>query len=155
MLTKRTGALTSRSLLKPVPSDLAERAGTNLPGIPHAKRVPRLYRQWLKLAVACPTSQLCELNSHAQMNERFMIILRQKFREGAGERDPDRVRVLVQSCERSLAMFREIAADSAKRKFPEARPRVHYERVGVIGLGKVNFTQMFKEYVNTYIKRLW
>uniref|UniRef100_A0A7S1Q788 Uncharacterized protein n=1 Tax=Neobodo designis TaxID=312471 RepID=A0A7S1Q788_NEODS len=155
MLTRRTGALTSKSVLKAVPSDLAEKAGTNLPGIPHAKRVPRLYRQWLKLAVACPTSQLCELNSRTQMNERFMIILRQKFREGAGERDPERVRVLVQSCERSLAMFREIAADSAKRKFPEARPRVHLERAGHLNLTKVNFKQMFKEYVNCYLKRKW
>jgi len=155
MLTKRTGALTSKTLLKPVPGDLATRAGTNLPGIPHAKRVPRLYRQWLKLAVACPTSQLCELNSHTQMNERFMIILRQKFREGADERDPERVRVLVQSCERSLAMFREIAADSAKRKFPEARPRLNVVRTGSISLAKVNFTQMFKEYVNCYLRRKW
>jgi hypothetical protein len=155
MLTTRTGALTSKTLLQPVPSDLVAKAGTNLPGIPHANRVSRLYRQWLKLAVACPTSQLCELNSHTQMNERFIIMLRQKFREGAAERDPTRVRVLVQSCERSLAMFREIAADSAKRKFPEARPRLNYAKVGVIGLGKINFTQMFKEYVNNYFRRKW
>ncbi len=155
MLTTRTGALTSKTLLKPVPRDLAERAGTDLPGIPHGKRVPRLYRQWLKLAVLCPTSQLCEFNSHTQMNERFMIILRQKFREGANERDPDRVRVLVQSCERSLAMFREIAADVPKRKFPEARPRPNYNKVGVLQLGKVNYKQMLREYVNCYFKRSW
>lgn len=155
MLAKRTGALTSRQRLPSAPPSLAENAGTNLPGIPHANRVVRLYRQWLKLAVLCPTSALCELNEHTQMNERMMIMLRQKFREGAMERDPKRVRVLVQSCERSLAMFRDLAADVPKRKFPEARPRLHFEKVGVIGLGRVNFTQMFKEYVNNYIKRGW
>lgn len=155
MLTKRTGALTSRHALKPVPNDLAERAGTNLPGIPHSYRVNRLYRQWLKLAVTCPTSQYAELNSHVQMNERLMIILRQKFREGAAERDPERVRVLVHGCERSLSMFREIAADVPKRKFPEARPRPNFVKVGAMKLGRINFTQMIKEYVNSYIKRTW
>jgi hypothetical protein len=147
--------LFSRSIVPIIQKDLIQQAGTNLPGIPHQNRVARLYRQWLKLAVECPPSVLTELNEHTQMNERVMIIVRQKFREGAAVRDPQKVAVLVQSCERSLAMFRELAADGAKRKYPEAKPRISFMRTGFFELGKINFTQCMKEYVNNYIKRKW
>lgn len=147
--------LASKTLVAVVPSDLATRAGTNLPGIPHNYRVTRLYRQWLKLVVECPSSLLTEINEHTQMNEQFMIIVRQKFREGAAERDPEKVAVLVQSCERSLLMFRELAADAAKRKYPEAKPRLSFLRMGFFELGKINYHQMMKEYVNNYLFRKW
>ena len=155
MLAKRTGALTSKQLLTPVPSDLAQRAGTLVPGIPHTNHVTRLYRQWLKLAVECPTSILADLNEHAQMNERMMIIVRQKFREGAGERDPQRVRVLLHGGERSLKMFRELAADGAKRKFPEGKPRINGHKMSMLEMAYVNYKQMAKEYFNLYAKRTW
>lgn len=147
--------LVSKSVVPVIQSDLAARAGTNLPGIPHAYRVSRLYRQWLKLVVECPSSLLTELNEHTQMNEQFMIIVRQKFREGAAVRDPQKVAILVQSCERSLLMFRELAADGAKRKYPEAKPRISFFRTGFLELGKINYTQCLKEYFNNYIKRQW
>ncbi|AAZ10131.1 Complex 1 protein (LYR family), putative [Trypanosoma equiperdum] len=138
-----------------IPSDIIERAGTNLPGIPHKYRVCRAYRQWLKLAVLCPHSLLCELNEHAQMNERFVIIVRQKFREGEELRDPEEIAVAVQSCERSLAMFRFLAADGARRRFPEAKPRLNLHKMGFMEMAKINYTQMAKEYWNTYIMRRW
>lgn len=139
----------------PLPPAIVERAGTDLPGIPHRSRIPRLYRQWLKLAVECPPSRLAEANEHAQMNERMMVIVRQKFREGAKERDPDRIAMLVTSCERSLAMFREIAADGVKRKYPETKPRLNLHKFGFIELGKINYHQMVKEYWNAFMKRQW
>ncbi|CBZ27668.1 conserved hypothetical protein [Leishmania mexicana MHOM/GT/2001/U1103] len=145
----------SKALVAPVSEVVIRDAGTNLPGIPHANRVCRSYRQWLKLAVLCPPSALCDLNEHAQMNERFVIILRQKFREGAELRDPDQIAVAVQSCERSLAMFRFLAADGAKRKFPEAKPRLNLHKMGFLEMGKLNYKQMVKEYWNTYVLRKW
>ena len=155
MLQRSSCRLPSKSALVPIERSLFDAAGTNLPGIPHTSRVPRLYRQWLKLAVECPPSRLAEANDHAQMNERLMVIIRQKFREGATERDPDRVRALVISCERSLAMFRELAADGAKRKFPEAKPRLNLHKFGFLELGKINYHQMAKEYWNSFIMRKW
>lgn len=154
---------------------------TDLPGIPHAARVCRLYRQWLKLAVLCPPSLLCELNEHAQMNERFVVIIRQKFREGAekfrppvqsggigsvrrskesatfvdSEGNREAISIMLQSCERSLSMFRALAADAAKRKYPEGKPRLNLHKMGFMEMGKINFTQMAKEYWNTYIMRRW
>ncbi|EAN87253.1 hypothetical protein C3747_93g104 [Trypanosoma cruzi] len=148
-------ALCSKALVAPVAADVIERAGTNLPGIPHTYRVCRAYRQWLKLAVLCPPSALCELNEHAQMNERFVIIIRQKFREGAELRDPEQIAVAVQTSERSLAMFRFLAADGAKRRFPEARPRLNLHKMGFLEMAKINYTQMAKEYWNTYVMRRW
>lgn len=145
----------SRALVAPIHKDLVERAGTDLPGIPHMYRVARLYRQWLKLAVLCPHSILCDLNEHVQMNERLVIIVRQRFREGAECRDPEKVAVLVQDCERSLAMFRFLAADGAKRLYPEAKPRLNLHKMGYLQMGKINYTQMMKEYWNTYILRKW
>ncbi|CAG9575112.1 conserved hypothetical protein [Leishmania major strain Friedlin] len=145
----------SKALVPPVSEVVIRDAGTNLPGIPHANRVCRSYRQWLKLAVLCPPSALCDLNEHAQMNERFVIILRQKFREGAELRDPDQIAVAVQSCERSLAMFRFLAADGAKRQFPEAKPRLNLHKMGFLEMGKLNYKQMVKEYWNTYVLRKW
>lgn len=76
--------LSSKELTSPLHEltplySIVEQAGTNLPGIPHTNRVCRLYRQWLKLAILCPPSGLCEFNGHVQMNERFVIVLRQKF----------------------------------------------------------------------------
>ncbi|KAH9599596.1 Complex 1 LYR protein [Trypanosoma melophagium] len=147
--------LRNTALVAPVSSDLIRRAGTDLPGIPHQYRVCRSYRQWLKLAVLCPPSALCELNEHAQMNERFVIIIRQKFREGAELRDPEQIAVAVQSCERSLAMFRFLAADGAKRRFPEAKPRLNLHKMGFLEMAKINYTQMAKEYWNTYVMRRW
>jgi hypothetical protein len=147
--------LASKSVVSVVSADLAKRAGTDLPGIPHSYRVSRLYRQWLKLVVECPSSLLTEINEHTQMNEQFMIIVRQKFREGAACRDPQQVAVLVQSCERSLLMFRELAADAARRKYPEAKPRLSFLRTGFMEAGKINFTQLAKEYVNNYLWRKW
>lgn len=153
--SRACGVVQSKALVAPVADSIIEKAQTNLPGIPHANRVSRLYRQWLKLAVLCPHSGLCELNEHTQMNERFVVIVRQKFREGAEVRDPERIFVLVQSCERSLMMFRALAADAAKRKFPEAKPRINLHKMGFLELGKINYTQMAKEYWNTYILRKW
>jgi hypothetical protein len=147
--------LSSKGLVPVLSNDLAKKAGTDLPGIPHQYRVTRLYRQWLKLVVECPRSLLTEFNEHTQMNEQMMIIVRQKFREGAACRDPAQVAVLVHSCERSLCMFRELAADGVKRKFPEAKPRLSFLRAGFFELGRINYTQCMKEYVNTYIKRKW
>jgi hypothetical protein len=147
--------LFSKSVVPVVQADLAQRSGTNLPGIPHHNRVCRLYRQWLKLVVECPSSLLTSVNEHTQMNEQFMIIVRQKFRDGAGCRDPQQVAILVHSCERSLLMFRELAADGARRKFPEAKPRLSFLRTGFFELGKINYTQCFKEYVNNYLLRKW
>lgn len=155
MLAQRTGALVSRSTLPKVPPSVIEKAGTNLPGIPHQARVPRLYRQWLKLAVLCPPSQFAELNDHAQANEKLVITIRQKFREAAEERDPQRIRVLVHSGERSLAMFREIAADAAKRKYPETRPRLKFTNLKFTELAKMNFWQLGREYWTAYFKRHW
>jgi hypothetical protein len=155
MLAKRTGALTSRQHQSPVPHDLAIKAGTLVPGIPHANHVARLYRQWLKLTVTCPTSILADLNDHTQLNERLMIIVRQKFREGAGERDPIRVRILMNDCERSLGMFRELAADGAKRKFPEGKPRINMHKMSFGELLGVDLRQKAKEYFNLYAKRKW
>ena len=126
-----------------------------MPGISHKARVSRVYRQWLKLAVLCPQSELCDTNEHVQMNERLVIIIRQKFREAAELRDPERIAVAVQTSERSLAMFREIAADSAKRKFPEGKPRLNINKMSFFELGKINFSQMSKEYWNTYFLRKW
>ena len=143
------------SYTSPVPSDVIERAGTNLPGIPHPNRVARLYRQWLKLAVECPHSALADMNEHTQMNERMIIIIRQKFREGAASRDPQHIVVMVQTAERSLAMFRELAADGAKRKFPEAKPRLNLHKFGFFEMGKINAWQAAKEYFNAYIMRRW
>lgn len=145
----------SKALVAPVQHDIIAQAGTDLPGIPHAFRVSRLYRQWLKLAVLCPQSALCDLNEHTQMNERFVVIVRQKFREGAELRDPEKIFVAVQSCERSLNMFRALAADAAKRKFPEAKPRLNLHKMSFFELGKINYTQMAKEYWNAYILRKW
>lgn len=149
------GVVHSKSLVTSVADDIVAQAGTNLPGIPHVHRVARLYRQWLKLAVLCPPSGLCELNDHAQMNERFVIIIRQKFNEGAELRDPDQIAVAVQTCERSLTMFRLIAADAARRKFPEAKPRLNLHKMGFVEMAKVNYTQLFKEYWNNYVLRKW
>ncbi len=84
-----------------------------------------------------------------------MVIIRQKFREAANERDPERIRVQIQSCERSLAMFRELAADGAKRKYPEAKPRVNAHKFGFFELGKINYHQLAKEYWNAFIMRKW
>lgn len=145
----------SKALVAPVSTDIIEQAGTNLPGIPHTYRVCRAYRQWLKLAVLCPPSALCELNEHAQMNERFVIIIRQKFREAAELRDPEQIAVAVQTSERSLAMFRFLAADGAKRRFPESRPRLNLHKMGFLEMAKINYTQMVKEYWNTYVMRRW
>lgn len=145
----------SKALVSPASREVIRQAGTDLPGVPHQNRVCRAYRQWLKLAVLCPPSALCELNEHAQMNERFVIILRQKFREGAELQDPDQIAVAVQTCERSLTMFRFIAADGAKRKFPEAKPRLNLHKMGFLEMGKVNYKQMAKEYWNTYVRRKW
>ncbi|CAJ1026417.1 hypothetical protein, conserved [Leishmania lindenbergi] len=145
----------SKALVAPVSEVVIRDAGTNLPGIPHANRVCRSYRQWLKLAVLCPPSALCDLNEHAQMNERFIIILRQKFREGSELRDADQIAVAVQSCERSLAMFRFLAADGAKRKFPEAKPRLNLHKMGFLEMSQLNCKQMMKEYWNTYVLRKW
>ncbi|CAD2217245.1 hypothetical protein AGDE_04667 [Angomonas deanei] len=145
----------SKALVAPVADAIIEQAGTNLPGIPHHNRVCRSYRQWLKLAVLCPPSALCELNEHTQMNERFVIIVRQKFREGAELRDPDRIAVAVQTCERSLTMMRFLAADGARRKFPEAKPRLNLNKMGFLEMGKINYKQMAKEYWNTYVMRKW
>lgn len=145
----------SKALVAPVSSLVIEEAGTNLPGIPHPNRVCRIYRQWLKLAVLCPPSALCDLNEHAQMNERMLIILRQKFHEGSELRDADQIAVAVQTCERSLAMFRFLAADGARRKFPEAKPRLNLHKMGFLEMGKINYTQMVKEYWNTYVMRKW
>lgn len=89
------------------------------------------------------------------MNERFVVIVRQKFREGSELRDPEKIFIAVQSCERSLAMMRALAADSAKRKFPEAKPRLNLHKMGFLEMGKINYTQMAKEYWNTYIMRRW
>lgn len=147
--------LVSKSVVPVIQSDLIAKAGTDLPGIPHQYRVARLYRQWLKLVVECPRSLLTEFNEHTQMNEQMMIIVRQKFREGAACRDPTQVAVLVHSCERSLMMFRELAADGAKRKYPEAKPRLSFLRAGFFELGKINYAQCAKEYINNYIKRKW
>lgn len=154
-LTRAPLSVRSKALVAPVPRDLIAKAGTDLPGIPHSNRVCRLYRQWLKLAVLCPPSALCELNEHVQMNERFVIILRQKFREGAALREPDQIAIAVQTCERSLTMFRFLAADGAKRKFPEARPRLNLHRMGFLEMGKINYQQMIKEYWNSYVMRKW
>lgn len=148
-------AVHSKSLVSPVSAHIITQAGTNLPGIPHGNRVCRAYRQWLKLAVLCPPSALCELNEHAQMNERFVIIVRQKFREGSELRDPDQIAVTVQTGERSLTMFRFLAADGAKRKFPEAKPRLNLHKMGFLEMGKINYSQMLKEYWNTYVTRKW
>ncbi|CUG94318.1 Hypothetical protein, putative [Bodo saltans] len=145
----------SKAIVAPIENSIIEAARTNLPGIPHEHRVARLYRQWLKLAVLCPYSMLCELNDHTQMNERFVVIVRQKFREGSELRDPEKIFIAVQSCERSLAMMRALAADSAKRKFPEAKPRLNLHKMGFLEMGKINYTQMAKEYWNTYIMRRW
>ena len=144
-----------RNSLISVERSIIEKAGTNLPGIPHTARVSRAYRQWLKLAVLCPQSELCDTNEHVQMNERFVVIVRQKFREGAELRDPEMIAVAVQTSERSLAMFRELAADSAKRKFPEGKPRLKFNKMSFWELGKINFSQMSKEYWNTYFLRRW
>lgn len=145
----------SKALVRPVPDGIIAQAGTNLPGIPHPNRVCRTYRQWLKLAVLCPPSALCELNEHAQMNERFVTIIRQKFREGSELRDPDQIAVAVQTSERSLTMFRFLAADGAKRKFPEAKPRLNLHKMGFLEMGKINYQQMAKEYWNSYVMRKW
>jgi hypothetical protein len=147
--------LSSSSALARVEQSIIEKAGTDLPGIPHKARIARGYRQWLKLAVLCPQSELCDTNEHVQMNERFVVIVRQKYREGAELRDPEKIAVAVQSSERSLAMFRELAADSAKRKFPEGKPRLKINQMSFLELGKINFTQMSKEYWNTYFMRKW
>nr|CCC89607.1 conserved hypothetical protein [Trypanosoma congolense IL3000] len=153
---KSTAARLSKSLAATgVASDIIEKAGTNLPGIPHKNRVCRAYRQWLKLAVLCPNSILCELNEHAQMNERFVIIVRQKFREAQELRDPEQIAIAVQGCERSLTMFRYLAADGARRRFPEAKPRLNLHKMGFLEMAKVNYTPMVKEYWNTYIMRRW
>ncbi|KAG8344610.1 putative Complex 1 protein (LYR family) [Trypanosoma vivax] len=136
-------------------ADIVARAGTALPGIPHSYRVCRAYRQWLKIAVLCPPSALCELNEHMQMNERFVIIVRQKFHEGAGLRDPEQIAVAVQSSERSLTMFRFLAADGARRRFPEAKPRLNLHKMGFMEMAKINYMQMVKEYWNTYVMRRW
>lgn len=155
MSRAKLGVPASKSIVAPLANSIVEKAGTNLPGIPHVNRVVRLYRQWLKLAVECPRSVLAEANDHAQMNERLMVMIRQKFREGAEERSPDRIAVLIHGCERSLAMFRELAADGAKRKYPEAKPRLNLHKFGFMELGKINYHQMMKEYWNAYIKRKW
>eukprot|EP00388_Colpodella_angusta_P047793 GDKK01073969.1.p1 GENE.GDKK01073969.1~~GDKK01073969.1.p1 ORF type:complete len:102 (-),score=8.22 GDKK01073969.1:60-329(-) len=89
------------------------------------------------------------------MNERFVIIVRQKFRENAEVRDPQKISIMVQECERSLAMFRFLAADGAKRLYPEAKPRLNLHKMGYLEMGKINYTQMIKEYFNTYILRKW
>lgn len=145
----------SKALVAPVDREIITQAGTDLPGIPHPFRVSRLYRQWLKLTVLCPQSILCEINEHTQMNERFVVIIRQKFREGAELRDPEKIFIAVQGAERSLAMFRALAADAAKRKYPEAKPRLNLHKMGFMEMGKINYTQMAKEYWNTYIMRRW
>ena len=145
----------SKSLVEPLEASLIAKAGTDLPGIPHAFRVSRLYRQWIKLVLLVPPSVLCELNEHMQMNERFVIIVRQKFREGAGERDALKIGVLVRECERSLAMFRFLAADGSRRMYPEGKPRLNLHKMGFLELGKINYSQVIKEYWNTYIMRKW
>ncbi|EPY35088.1 hypothetical protein STCU_01256 [Strigomonas culicis] len=145
----------SKALVAPVSNSIIEQAGTNLPGIPHGNRICRAYRQWLKLAVLCPPSALCELNEHTQMNERFVIIVRQKFREGAELRDPEQIAVAVQTGERSLTMMRFLAADGARRKFPEAKPRLNLHKMGFLEMTTVNYKQLAKEYWNTYIMRKW
>lgn len=187
-MLRRCVVLRSANQIKPSVQDVVlncrrDAMVTDLPGIPHAVRVCRLYRQWLKLAVLCPPSLLCELNEHAQMNERFVVIIRQKFREGAekyrapahtsgsiigaarrakesatfvdSEGNREALSIMVQSCERSLNMFRALAADSAKRKYPEGKPRLNLHKMGFMEMGKINFTQMAKEYWNTYIMRRW
>lgn len=154
-ISRGAGALVTKSRAPACPPDIIQKAATNLPGIPHRNRVARLYRQWLKLAVLFPRSEFAAINEHAQMNERVMVIVRQKFREGASERDPEKIRALVHGCERNLSMFREIAADGAKRKFVETKPRMSLEKVGFLEIGKANYKQMAKEYWNTYFGRKW
>lgn len=156
LTTRRPASVVnSKALVAPIQDSLINQAGTNLPGIPHNYRVSRLYRQWLKLVVLVPHSILCDLNEHIQMNERFVIIVRQRFRENAEVRDPQQIAIMVQECERSLAMFRFLAADGAKRLYPEAKPRLNLHKMGYLEMGKINYTQMIKEYFNTYILRKW
>lgn len=157
MLSKRVprSVVQSKSRVAPIAREIIVKAGTDLPGIPHPNRVCRLYRQWLKLAVLCPHSLWAELNEHAQMNERVMTIVRQKFREGAEERDAAKIAQLITTCERSLFMFREIAADVPKRKYTEGLPRLHMDRSSMKDFSTVGTMQYIKEYWNTYIKRKW
>lgn len=154
-LSRAAGIPGSKAIVIPATQSLIEKARTNLPAIPHPNRVTRLYRQWLKLAVECPRSVLAEANDHAQMNERFMVIIRQKFRQDSEERNPERIGMLITGCERSLHMFRELAADGAKRKYPEAKPRLNLHKFGFMELGKINYHQMMQEYWNAYVKRKW
>jgi hypothetical protein len=89
------------------------------------------------------------------MNERFVIILRQRFREGRELRDPQQIAAAIIGCERSLSMFRFLAADGVRRKFPEAKPRLNLQKMGIAEMVKVNYTQLIKEYWNTYVMRRW
>eukprot|EP00760_Papus_ankaliazontas_P020834 PhM_4_TR18551/c0_g1_i1/m.12931 len=130
-------------------------AGTDLPGIPHPNRVTRLYRQWLKLALTFPKSELVDLNNHTQMNERALLILRQRFHEGSKVRDPERVRVMIYECERSLTMMRELSKDAAKTRFPPTSKHPNYFTSSFKELAMQNTKQWFNEFYRCYIKRTW
>ena len=135
---------------------LLKAAGTDLPGVPHRYRVARLYRQWLKLALCIPRSGLVDINQHTQMNERALVILRQRFREGALVRDPDRIRILVYDCERSLSMMRELSQDCARRRFPSILKRPNFFNPdSVVQLAKANMKGWIQEWFNVYVRRQW
>jgi hypothetical protein len=155
MLAKRTGALVNRAKLNRPPQHVIVAAGTTLPGISHDTRISRLYRQWLKLCVLCPKSEILDLADAVPTNEKMIITVRQKFREGAAETDPQKIRVLVNSCERSLFMFRELAGDAAMRRFPESRPRLQLRKLTLTQALKMNTMQVAKEYWQAYFKRHW
>ena len=124
--------------------------------IPHVVRVTRLYRQWLKLALLFPRSFLVEMNDHKQMNERALIVIRQRFQEGKEIKDRKRIRVLLNEAERSLTMLRELSQDSAQRRFPQERkPPDLFHLPSLWGVVKQNFKLYVREWVNCFLKRKW
>ena len=135
---------------------LVHSSSTALPVLPHAHRVVRLYRQWLKLALLFPHSNLVDVNEHTQMNERALVIIRQRFREGMEIKDPDRIQVLLHEAERSLTMLRELSQDCALRRFPQQKhPDNFFGSTSTWELVKKNYVIYFKECINRLVKRKW
>mmetsp|Transcript_24232 Transcript_24232/g.37789 ORF Transcript_24232/g.37789 Transcript_24232/m.37789 type:complete len:131 (-) Transcript_24232:82-474(-) len=91
------------------------------------RNILRQYRHWLRIAVSIPKSLLVQMNDHVQMNEQALIVIRQKFREGAAIKEDGKIRILVQDGERSLAMMKSLAKNKALKEFPlQTQPPINY-----------------------------
>ena len=121
------------------------------------KRILRQYRAWLKLAVKFPKSMLVQMNSHTQMSEKAIVIVRQRFRENLEVRDSKKIRVLVQEGERSLTMMKRLTNNIAlKQNPPLTQPPLNY--FSMVPLRKMlseNVKAYCKEFYFNYVSKRW